>query len=54
MNAVIVTDHNSVGYIDKIEKIKSSYEENNNFKVFYGIEICVSAEFTHFLETDFL
>ena len=49
MNAVIVTDHNSVGYIDKIEKIKSSYEENNNFKVFYGIEICVSAEFTHFL-----
>lgn len=49
MNAVIVTDHNSVGYIDKIEKIKSAYEENNNFKVFYGIEICVSAEFTHFL-----
>ena len=48
MNAVIVTDHNSVGYINKIEEIKSKYEDRD-FKVFYGIELCVSAEFTHFL-----
>lgn len=48
LNAVVVTDHNSVGFISKIDSIKSDYEDDN-FKVFYGIELCVSAEFTHFL-----
>lgn len=48
LNAVVVTDHNSVGFISKIDSIKSDYEDDN-FKVFYGIELCVSAEFTHLL-----
>ena len=49
MNAVVVTDHNSVKFINEIEKVKSKVEELNRFKVFYGIELCVSAEFTHIL-----
>lgn len=48
INAVVVSDHNSVGYIERLEKIKDQYEDEN-FKVFYGIELCVSADFTHFL-----
>lgn len=48
INAVVVSDHNSVGYISRIENIKKQYEDDN-FKVFYGIELCVSADFTHFL-----
>jgi len=48
INAIVVSDHNSVGYINEIEKIKKHYEDKN-FKVFYGIELCVSADFTHFL-----
>ena len=48
INAVVVTDHNSVGFISKIEEIKSNYE-NNDFKVFYGMELCVSADYAHFL-----
>ncbi|ACV50627.1 SMC domain protein [Lancefieldella parvula DSM 20469] len=54
LNAVVVTDHNSVGFISEIEKVKNQFEElnpikGNLFKVFYGIELCVSAEFTHIL-----
>ncbi|WP_455047587.1 TrlF family AAA-like ATPase [Mogibacterium diversum] len=54
LNAVVVTDHNSVGFIREIEKVKNKFEElnpikGNLFKVFYGIELCVSAEFTHIL-----
>lgn len=49
MNAVVVTDHNSVGFIEEIEKVKGKYEKDNEFKVFYGIELCVSADFTHML-----
>lgn len=49
LNAVVVSDHNSVGFIEKIESIKHEYEEKNEFKVFYGIEVCVSADLTHIL-----
>lgn len=28
--------------------MKSEFEDEN-FKVFYGIELCVSSDFTHFL-----
>ncbi|HCJ58516.1 MAG TPA: hypothetical protein DHV55_15005 [Clostridiaceae bacterium] len=49
MNAVVITDHNSVSFLRDIEKVKANYEEENKFKVFYGIELCVSAEFTHIL-----
>lgn len=49
LNAVVVSDHNSVGFIKKIEEIKNQFEEKNKFKVFYGIEVCVSADFTHIL-----
>lgn len=48
LNAVVVSDHNSVGWISKIEEVKSHFEDKN-FKVFYGIELCVSSDFTHFL-----
>ena len=48
LNAVVVTDHNSVGFISKIEEVKKNYVDDS-FKVFYGIELCVSAEFTHIL-----
>ena len=49
VNAVVITDHNSVEFISQIEAVKNNYEELNKFKVFYGIEICVSANLTHFL-----
>ena len=49
LNAVVISDHNSVGFIKKIEAIKNQFEEKNKFKVFYGIEVCVSADFTHIL-----
>ena len=54
LNAVVVTDHNSVEFIEEIEKVKNNFEVNNIekkevFKVFYGIELCVSAEFTHII-----
>lgn len=49
MNAVVVTDHNSLAFLEQIEKVKKDYEKENEFKVFYGIELCVSAEFTHIL-----
>lgn len=54
LNAVVVTDHNSVGFIREIEEVKHNFEEKDPttgkvFKVFYGIELCVSAEFTHML-----
>lgn len=48
LNAVVVSDHNSVGWIRKIEEIKKEIEDEK-FKVFYGIELCVSSDFTHFL-----
>ena len=49
MNGVVITDHNSIGFLEKIDVIKNEYEEVNKFKVFYGIEVCVSADFTHFI-----
>ncbi|WP_196600374.1 TrlF family AAA-like ATPase [Pectinatus frisingensis] len=55
MNAVVITDHNSVDFIRKIDCLKNEYENHDdvdpekNFKVFYGIEVCVSAVFTHIL-----
>lgn len=49
INGVVITDHNSIGFLEKIESIKEKYEVKNEFKIFYGIEICVSTEFTHFL-----
>lgn len=49
LNAVVISDHNSVGFIEKIESIKANYEKTNEFKVFYGIEACVSADLTHIL-----
>ena len=33
INAVVVSDHNSVGYISRIENVKKQYEDDN-FKVF--------------------
>lgn len=48
LNAVVVCDHNSVGFINEIEKVRKNYEDKE-FKVFYGIELCVSADFTHIL-----
>lgn len=48
LNAVVVNDHNSVGWIRKIEEIKTEFEDEK-FKIFYGIELCVSSDFTHFL-----
>ena len=38
INAVVVSDHNSVGWISKIEEVKSEFEDES-FKVFYGIEL---------------
>lgn len=49
LNGVVISDHNSVGFIGKIESIKQNYEKKNEFKVFYGIEACISADFTHIL-----
>lgn len=49
VNGVVVTDHNSIGFLEKIDAVKGNYEKENEFKVFYGIEVCVSAEFTHFI-----
>lgn len=48
LNAVVVSDHNSVGWVRKIEEIKTEFEDEK-FKIFYGIELCVSSDFTHFL-----
>ena len=48
LNAVVVSDHNSVGWIKKIDEVKSNFEDSS-FKVFYGIELCVSADFIHFI-----
>lgn len=35
LNAVVVTDHNSVGFISEIEKVRKKYEDSE-FKVFYN------------------
>ena len=48
LDAVVITDHNSVGYLSKIDPFRKEYEKKG-LKVFYGIELCVSAEFTHIL-----
>lgn len=48
INAVVISDHNSVGWIRKIEEVKNEFEDEK-FKVFYGIELCVSSDFTHFI-----
>jgi len=29
LNAVVITDHNSVGFISKVEEIKSEFEKDN-------------------------
>lgn len=49
MNAVVLTDHNSVAFVSELETIKTKYEVENQFKVFYGVELCVSADFTHII-----
>lgn len=48
INAVVVSDHNSVGWLKQIQEEKGNFEDDS-FKVFYGIELCVSSDFTHFL-----
>ena len=48
LDAVVITDHNSVGYISEIHKIQNS-NEKVNITVFYGIELCVSVNFTHII-----
>ncbi|MBE6005449.1 MAG: PHP domain-containing protein [Lachnospiraceae bacterium] len=47
LDAVVITDHNSVGFISKIDELEESIKDG--IKIFYGIEVCVSANFTHFL-----
>lgn len=49
LNGVVLTDHNSVDFIRKIEEKKAEYEKDGTFKIFYGIELCVSADLTHML-----
>ena len=49
LDAVVITDHNSVGFISKIDEIQNSNETKIGIKVFYGIELCVSADFTHMI-----
>ena len=47
LNAVVITDHNSVGFISKIDELEESIR--TGIKIFYGIEVCISANLTHFL-----
>lgn len=47
LDAVVLTDHNSVEFISKIDEVDETIREG--IKIFYGIELCVSAEFTHIL-----
>lgn len=49
LDAVVITDHNSVGFISEIDKIQKSDDSKVAIKVFYGIELCVSADFTHMI-----
>lgn len=49
LDAVVITDHNSVGFISEIDKIQNNNDTKVNLKVFYGIELCVSADFTHII-----
>ena len=49
LDAVVITDHNSVGYISKVEEIQNNKDTKVDIKVFYGIELCVSADFTHII-----
>ena len=49
LDAVVITDHNSVGFISKIDKIQKSDDSKVDIKVFYGIELCISADFTHMI-----
>lgn len=49
LDAVVITDHNSVGFISKIDKIQNDEKSKVKIKVFYGIELCVSADFTHMI-----
>lgn len=49
LDAVVITDHNSVGYISEIDKIQNNKDTKVDIKVFYGIELCVSADFTHII-----
>lgn len=47
LDAVVLTDHNSVGFISEIENLDDSTKDG--LKIFYGIELCVSADFSHIL-----
>lgn len=47
LDAVVITDHNSVAYISKIEALEIDVKKD--IKIFYGIELSVSAYFTHIL-----
>ena len=49
LDAVVITDHNSVGFISEIDKIQRNANTKVDIKVFYGIELCVSADFTHII-----
>lgn len=49
LDAVVITDHNSVGFISKIDEIQRNEATRVNIKVFYGIELCVSADFIHII-----
>lgn len=49
LDAVVITDHNSVGFISEIDKTQNNKDTKVDLKVFYGIELCVSADFTHII-----
>lgn len=52
LDAVVVTDHNSVGWIEKIREAAKQIKEENpkrDLFVFPGIEICVGVTFTHII-----
>lgn len=46
LDAVVVTDHNSVGWIDKLRK---TLKDDDNLFLFPGVELCVGTSFTHIL-----
>jgi predicted ATPase len=46
LDAVVVTDHNSVGWIGKL---RNELKEGKDLFIFPGIEFCVGTSFTHIL-----
>ncbi|UZW12548.1 AAA family ATPase [Clostridium pasteurianum] len=46
LDAVVVTDHNSVGWIDRL---RNELKDNKDLFIFPGIEFCVGTSFTHIL-----